>query len=58
MRVKFLCYEDTMQAACLRLKGKKLLVALTIEGKFADEGLQNLARLRSSFRLSSTQSGR
>ncbi len=42
VRVKFLCYEGTMQTACLRLMGKKLLVALTMEGKFAGEGLQNL----------------
>ena len=42
MRVKFLCYEGTMQTACLRLMGKKLLVALTMEGKFAGEGLQNI----------------
>jgi hypothetical protein len=40
VRVKFLCYEGTMQTACLRLMGKKLLVALTMEGKFAGEGLQ------------------
>jgi hypothetical protein len=40
--VKFLCYEATMQTACLRLMGKKLLVALTMEGKFAGEGLQNI----------------
>jgi hypothetical protein len=40
--VKFLCYEGTMQTACLRLMGKKLLVALTMEGKFASEGLQNI----------------
>ena len=31
-----------MQTACLRLMGKKLLVALTMEGKFAAEGLQNI----------------
>jgi hypothetical protein len=42
VRVKFLCYEGTMQVACLRLMGKKLLVALTMEGKFAGEGLQNI----------------
>ena len=42
MRVKFLCYEGTTQTACLRLMGKKLLVALTMEGKFAGEGLQNI----------------
>lgn len=43
VRVKFLCYEGTMQTACLRLMGKKLLVALTMEGKFAGEGLQSIA---------------
>ncbi len=42
VRVKFLCYEGTMQTACLRLMGKKLLVALTVEGKFAGEGLQTI----------------
>ncbi|HWH55977.1 MAG TPA: DEAD/DEAH box helicase [Terriglobales bacterium] len=42
VRVKFLCYENTMQAKCLRLMGKKLLVALAMEGKFADQGLQTL----------------
>ena len=42
VRVKFLCYEGTMQTAGLRLMGKKLLVALTMEGKFAGEGLQNI----------------
>src|SRR5207302_4478186 len=42
VRVKFLCCEGTMQTSCLRLMGKKLLVALTMEGKFAGEGLQNI----------------
>ena len=42
VRVKFFCYEGTMQTACLRLMGKKLLVALTMEGKFAGEGIQNI----------------
>ena len=42
MRVKFLCNEGTMQTACLRLMGKKLLVAITMEGKFAGEGLQSI----------------
>jgi hypothetical protein len=42
VRVKFLCYEGTMQDNCLRLMGKKLLVALAMEGKFAGEGLQTL----------------
>ena len=31
-----------MQAKCLRLMGKKLLVALAMEGKFVGEGLQTL----------------
>ncbi len=31
-----------MQGNCLRLMGKKLLVALAMEGKFAGEGLQSL----------------
>jgi|SRR6185312_9375313 len=39
---KFLCYEATMLVNCLRLMGRKLLVALAIEGKFAGEGLQTL----------------
>lgn len=42
VRVTFLSYEGTMQAKCLRLMGKKLLVALAMEGKFAGEGLQSL----------------
>jgi superfamily II DNA or RNA helicase len=42
VRVKFFCYEGTMQTACLRLMGKKLLVALTMEGKFGGEGLQSI----------------
>jgi len=31
-----------MLVNCLRLMGRKLLVALAIEGKFAGEGLQTL----------------
>jgi hypothetical protein len=42
VRVSFLCQEGTMQTKCLRLMGKKLLVALTIEGKFAAEGLHDI----------------
>ena len=42
VRVKFMCQEGTMQTACLRHMGKKLLVALTMEGKFAGEGLQTI----------------
>jgi hypothetical protein len=37
-----MCYDGTMQTSCLRLMGKKLLVALTMEGKFAGEGLQTI----------------
>jgi hypothetical protein len=42
VRVFYLHYEDTMQSACLRLMGKKLLVSLAMEGKFCREGLQSL----------------
>jgi len=42
VRIFFLCQEGTMQTKCLRLMGKKLLVALTLEGKFAGEGLHDL----------------
>jgi hypothetical protein len=38
--VRFLHYAGTMQETCLRLMGKKLLVSLAMEGKFAAEGLQ------------------
>ena len=40
VEVKFFAYKDTMQEVCLRLMGKKLLVALAMEGKFASDGLQ------------------
>jgi hypothetical protein len=40
VRVKFLHYAGTMQESCLRLMGKKLLVSLALEGKFANDGLQ------------------
>jgi hypothetical protein len=42
VRVYYLHYEDTVQTACLRLMGKKLLVSLALEGKFSGEGLQAL----------------
>jgi hypothetical protein len=42
VRVYYLHYEDTVQTACLRLMGKKLLVSLAMEGKFSGEGLQAL----------------
>lgn len=40
VEVKFFAYGGTMQEVCLRLMGKKLLVALAMEGKFSSEGLQ------------------
>ena len=40
VNVKFFFYSGTMQETCLRLMGKKLLVSLAIEGKFASDGLQ------------------
>jgi len=40
VNVKFFYYAGTMQQACLRLMGKKLLVSLAMEGKFASDGLQ------------------
>ena len=42
MVVHFLTYNDAMQASCLRLMGKKLLVSLAMEGKFSNEGLQGI----------------
>ena len=38
----FVTYAGTMQETCLRLMGKKMLVALMMEGKFTGEGLQAL----------------
>jgi hypothetical protein len=40
VNVKFFHYAGTMQETCLRLMGKKLLVSLAMEGKFATDGLQ------------------
>jgi hypothetical protein len=40
VNVKFFFYSGTMQETCLRLMGKKLLVSLAMEGKFATDGLQ------------------
>ena len=39
-----------MQTSCLCLMGKKLLVALTMEGKFAGEGLQASMKTMTCFR--------
>ena len=38
--MKFFAYKDSMQEVCQRLMGRKLLVALAMEGKFASEGFQ------------------
>jgi hypothetical protein len=42
VKVKYLHYANSMQESCLRLMGKKLLVSLAMEGKFASHGLQSL----------------
>ena len=42
VRVKFLTWSGSMQETCLRLMGRKMLVALMMEGKFSGEGLQAL----------------
>ncbi len=42
VRVKFFVCRDTTQTTCLRLMGKKMLVALAMEGKFSGEGLHSL----------------
>jgi hypothetical protein len=40
--VKFLICDGTMQRTCLRLMGRKMLVALMMEGKFSGEGLHSM----------------
>ncbi|HEX4170672.1 MAG TPA: helicase-related protein [Bryobacteraceae bacterium] len=42
VRVKFLVHRGTTQTTCLRLMGKKMLVALMMEGKFSGEGIHSL----------------
>jgi hypothetical protein len=42
VKVKFLVSKNTTQSTCLRLMGKKMLVALTMEGKFSGEGIHSL----------------
>ncbi len=42
VRVKFFIYAATTQLTCLRLMGKKMLVALMMEGKFSGEGLHSM----------------
>jgi hypothetical protein len=38
----FLIYDGTTQRTCLRLMGRKMLVALMMEGKFSGEGLHSM----------------
>ena len=42
MQVKFFVSKATTQTTCLRLMGKKMLVALMMEGKFSGEGIHSL----------------
>jgi hypothetical protein len=42
VHVKFLVTKGTTQTTCLRLMGKKMLVALMMEGKFSGEGIHSL----------------
>jgi hypothetical protein len=42
VRVKFFVTKGTTQTTCLRLMGKKMLVALMMEGKFSGEGIHSL----------------
>jgi hypothetical protein len=42
VRVKFLIYDETTQRTCLRLMGRKMLVALMMEGRFSGEGIHSL----------------
>lgn len=42
VRVKFFVYNATTQMACLRLMGRKMLVALMLEGKFSGEGIHSM----------------
>jgi SNF2 family DNA or RNA helicase len=43
VKVKFLVSKGTTQTTCLRLMGKKMLVALMMEGKFSGEGIPSRA---------------
>jgi hypothetical protein len=42
VRVKFFVYFGTTQMTCLRLMGRKMLVALMMEGKFSGEGIHSM----------------
>ena len=39
VRVLFFYYKDSFQERCVQLMGKKMLVAMAMEGKFSGEGL-------------------
>jgi hypothetical protein len=39
VKVKFFFYSETAQEKCVKLMGRKMLVALMMEGKFSGEGL-------------------
>ena len=40
--MKFFAYFGTAQMTCLRLMGRKMLVALMMEGKFSGEGIHSM----------------
>ena len=42
VRVAYMTYAGTAQERCLRLMGKKMLVSLALEGKFASHGLTSM----------------
>ena len=42
VRVKFFIYALSTQMTCLRLMGRKMLVALMMEGKFSGEGIHSM----------------
>jgi hypothetical protein len=42
VRIKFFYWSETAQEKCIRLMGKKLLVALMMEGKMSGEGLEDM----------------
>lgn len=43
VRVYFLAYRDTLQYAAIQLMGAKMEAAMSLEGKFSDEGLRAMA---------------
>lgn len=42
VRVYFMCYQNTLQEAALRLMGTKLEASMSLEGKFSEEGLRSM----------------